>query len=132
MSLDSSKQVLDRIIPEIRGLLPQVSSEQDARFQIVDRMLLEVLEWNRDDIQTERYVEQGRADYLLKSGERTLLVVEAKSTSIPLIDTISNRYGHYKLNGPALKSARDAIDQVRKYSVDTGARLCALTSGLTT
>ena len=40
--------------------------------------LLEALGWEKKDIEKEARVLKGRADYILKSGNQELLVIEAK------------------------------------------------------
>lgn len=46
--------------------------------------LLEILGWNRGDIEKEYRVLKGRADYLLKVGNEEVLVIEAKKVNVPL------------------------------------------------
>lgn len=64
-----------------------IVTEQDARFQLIDRILTEVLGWPRESIHTEPHLEDGRIDYLMTQGGRNKFVVEAKRTAISLVDT---------------------------------------------
>jgi len=57
--------------------------EEDIKFQFIEP-LFEALGWERKDIQKEARVLKGRADYILKSGNKEFLIIEAKKTSVHL------------------------------------------------
>ena len=73
MSLDKSYEVAKALCLDIQERLSQIETEQDARMQIINRFLTEVLGWDFSDVKTEKYSEAGYADYLLSSGGRKRL-----------------------------------------------------------
>ena len=79
MSLDSSFEKAKLLCADIQGRIPEIETEQDARVQVINRFLTEILGWSFPDIKTEKYNVAGYADYLISSGERRRLVIEAWS-----------------------------------------------------
>ena len=129
MDIDTAQATLDGIRADLDAALESASTEQDTRLHLIDRLLVEVLGWPRTLIATEPHGERGYVDYLLKSPERSLFVVEAKRLGKVLVDTTNPKLSHYKLGSPALKSAQDGIAQARGYCFDHGVVYAALTSG---
>ena len=127
--IDDAKDRFDQIRAEIDSLGDALLTEQDARFQIIDRILVEVLGWPRDSILTERRSEGGYTDYLVGREGGNRLVVEAKRASAILVDAHNPRMQAYKVGGPALKSAADGIEQAKRYCADHAVLFSALTSG---
>jgi predicted type IV restriction endonuclease len=79
MTYDAAFAALASIAPEIRGALQNGATEQDARLQIIDRILTSVLNWPHNQIRTEVHNSQGYADYaLVDPDNRYLAVLEAK------------------------------------------------------
>lgn len=107
----------------------KIDTEQDTRMKIIDRMLIDVLGWSRDDIATEPHVDSGYIDYLLSCNGRPKLIIEAKRESKVLIDTLNPKFSNYMLGGTALRSAYEGIQQARKYCYDSGVVYSALTTG---
>ena len=64
-SIDEAKQRFDNLYSEIRFRLAEIENEADTRFQIIDRILMEVLGWERTEIKMEPPTEKGFIDYLL-------------------------------------------------------------------
>jgi energy-coupling factor transporter ATP-binding protein EcfA2 len=129
MDLDCAKDKFDELCSEWLSIRDQIETEQDTRFKVINRILIDVLGWNYSDIKTEPYTESGYIDYLLQLNGRNKFVIEAKKASKLLIDTRSPNYAAYKIGGPALKSALDGVDQATKYCVKTGVLFYALTTG---
>lgn len=107
-----------------------IVTEQDARFQLIDRILTEVLGWPRESIHTEPHLDDGRIDYLMTQGGRNKFVVEAKRTAISLVDTKHDALNFFKFNGPSAKSATEVLRQAEAYCGDTGVQFCAATNGI--
>ena len=128
-SCDSAKQAFDLLAGELENQKHQIITETDTRFQIVDRMLVEVLGWLHSDISTERRAGKGYLDYLIRLFERNKIVIEAKRGSTILIDSISEKQEKYKLSGPVLKSSKEGVIQAREYCVSKSVRYAVLTSG---
>jgi hypothetical protein len=131
MSIDSAHEAAQRLCDDVRNRLVQIETEQDARFQLIDRFLTEVLGWDHADVKTEPHSESGYADYLLTSRNQNQMVIEAKRTGRLLLDTVDPQVRWYKVGGPALKSAKEGIEQGLQYSIDHGVNYTVLTTGLT-
>jgi hypothetical protein len=130
MNIDLAKERFDSLCQELnQGNIP-LETEQDARIHIIDRILIEVLGWDRSGIQTEPPTGSGYIDYLLSAGGQGRLVVEAKRTSKILIDTRQPRMSWYKVSGPALKSASEGLEQAQRYCAVEAVLFSALTTGI--
>lgn len=97
-----------------------IITEQDARFQLIDRFLIEVLGWPRESFKTEPHLDEGRIDYLLQYGDRNRFVVEAKRSEISLVTTKQEKRAYYKYDGPAAKNAQSTLRQAEMYCLDVG------------
>ena len=89
MGIDDAKHQFDPLSKEWSECQAEIETEQDARFQVIDRMLTSVLGWDYKDIKTEPPTETGFIDYLITHQGRNRFVVEAKRVSKLLIDTRS-------------------------------------------
>ena len=129
MNLDDAKKVFDELMKEWSQTIKNIESEEDTRFQVIDRMLTEVLGWGHNEIKTEKHTISGYVDYLIHSEGRNRFVLEAKRISKLLIDTINPKVGEYKVGGSSLTSAQDGLKQAKKYCIDTGTGFAVLTTG---
>jgi energy-coupling factor transporter ATP-binding protein EcfA2 len=129
MNIDSAKEKFDLLCTELTSGNISLETEQDARVHIIDRILIEILGWNREGILTEPHTDSGYVDYLMSLEGRNWLVVEAKKTSNRLVDTRQTQMAWYKVSGPALKSAMNGLEQAQRYCTDTGVMFSALTNG---
>ncbi|MBN3882117.1 MAG: AAA family ATPase [Nostoc sp. JL34] len=129
MNIDQAKEKFNSLYTELTQSCIKIETEQDARFQVIDRILTEVLGWQREEILTEPHTDSGYIDYLITSRGRSRLVVEAKRTSKLLIDTRQPRMAWYKVGGSALESAADGLNQAKRYCTDKAVLFCALTTG---
>jgi hypothetical protein len=93
-------------------LLESISTESDVRFKFIDRILVEVLSWPRENLDTEDNADVGRIDWIPVVNSANRAEVEAKSDSIAF-GTHSRHAGEaYKLSGPAISvAARQALSQ---------------------
>ena len=130
MNIDLAKERFDSLCQELAQHDIPLETEQDARIHIIDRILIEVLGWDRQGIRTEPHTESGYIDYLLSAEGKNRLVVEAKRTSKLLIDTRQPRMAWYKVGGSALQSATEGLEQAKRYCTDTAVLFSALTTGL--
>lgn len=129
VTIDEAKRIFDRLYPDWVANKDQIETEQDARFQVIDQILCDVLGWERAAIKTEPHVDSGFVDYLVMSDGRARMVVEAKRIDKLLVDTKNPRYAKYKVSGPALQSAASGLDQAKKYCLDTAVPFASLTTG---
>lgn len=130
MNIDDSKKAFDKLRTKWTSSLADVETEQDTRFQIIDLILTDVLGWNRNEIKTEKHTKAGYVDYLLCAEGRNQLVVEAKKVSRLLIDTRNPKMNYYQIDGAALKSAQDGIEQAKNYCLQSWVSFAALTTGV--
>ncbi|MFH0994510.1 MAG: P-loop NTPase fold protein [Pseudomonadota bacterium] len=107
-------------------------TESDTRAKIIDRILKEVLDWPEDAFNRELPVHQGFLDYLLMSGSRNLIVVEAKREGIPfeIPQSLMTRK-KYKISGSIKTNPliKEAIEQVQRYCIDLPVRYASVTNG---
>jgi cold shock CspA family protein len=129
MNVDRFEASLDSLIKEIGGRLAAIETEADARFQVIDRLLIEVLGWNHQDFRMEPHNPSGFTDYLVQYNGTPAMVIEAKRLGKPLIDTGDPKLGKYKIGGSALKSAAEGFTQAASYCLEHGVEFAALTSG---
>lgn len=130
MSLDEANSAFQKLSAEVAERLPAIETEQDARLQLIDRLLVEVLGWEHAAIKTEPHSPSGYTDYLLAIGGQPRFVLEAKRTGKALLDTLNPSYRTYKVSSPALSSASDGIKQAAGYCLDHGADFSVVTTGL--
>lgn len=130
-SMDEAHKEFRRIAADAKRNLAKLDNEAATRFQLIDEILKNVLNWDKWDVNSEQPVPHGYVDYLLKSEDRARFVVEAKQAGIKLIDGSQNRYQALKLSGSALKPAQQGIIQAMQYCMYNGVNLACLTSGIT-
>jgi energy-coupling factor transporter ATP-binding protein EcfA2 len=129
MNVDTAFDNFKKLYDEIQLNKGSIQSEHDARFHVIDRILVDVLGWTHIEVSNEVYARPGFADYVLQHNERNVLVIEAKRQSHQLIDTKNPEVNAYKAGGPALESARDGLLQAQQYCARMGVSYAALTSG---
>jgi cold shock CspA family protein/energy-coupling factor transporter ATP-binding protein EcfA2 len=131
MNVDEAFASAQKLITAIEPRLSEIETEQDARLQIINRFLTEVLGWDFADIKTEPHGPSGYTDYLLSSAGQRRLVIEAKRVGPLLIDTLNPNFRTYKVGGPALSSALAGIQQAASYCLDHGVNYAVVTTGVT-
>ena len=130
MGVDSAFDRAQAIISSVSERLDAIRSEEDAKVQIITRIVTEVLEWSHEDIASEIKHDNGFSDYLICDGDHKAFVIEAKRIGEISIGTASNVKGTYKVNGPVLKSAEKGISQAASYCHPEGIPLAVLTDGI--
>lgn len=130
MSLDEANSAFQKLSADVAERLSTIETEQDARLQLIDRLLVEVLGWDHAAIKTEPHSPSGYTDYLLNIGGQPRFVLEAKRTGKALLDTLNPSYRTYKVSSPALSSASDGIKQAAGYCLDHGVDFSVVTTGL--
>ncbi|AUW42561.1 ATP-binding protein [Rhizobium leguminosarum] len=129
---DDAFERLQKIEAEIVGALRSGPNEADTRFKALDRILLDVLGWERDAIFTEPPTGSGFIDYLVRTGSgRNLFVIEAKKAGLLAPETKSNDKMTIALDGPVAKPMKDGIRQALAYATEQGVPTAVLTDGLT-
>ncbi|MCA0058383.1 MULTISPECIES: hypothetical protein [unclassified Mesorhizobium] len=130
-TLDASFEVATKILMDAKARLAAIQSEEDAKFQIISRILIEALGWEHEDISNERPNENGYSDYLVSDGDHVAFVVEAKKIGVIEVATQATTKQQYKINGPALKKALTGVSQAASYANPLGIQLAVLTDGYT-
>lgn len=122
-----------RLTQEQRG---RDLNEADTRAQVIDAVLHEVLDWPSASIKREFHVHSGYVDYLLHNASGQIaLVVEAKKEGVYF--TLPRRPGpgagkHDYVSMRTLlttPSIKEAVMQVRAYSLDLGCNFACITNG---
>jgi hypothetical protein len=111
-------------------------NESDTRFKIIDTILVDILKWTRDIIDTEKYIDGNRADYVLKGkNNKPLLIVESKKNDIyfELPITINSKGSHQKITVEKLltdRAIKEAIFQVKEYAEDLSCKYACISNGI--
>ena len=105
-------------------------SEADTRIKVVDKIVFDVLGWDKNLSSYEERAGYGFTDYTLKESNCARLIVEAKKDSISFDLSKRQSAKPYDLKGPAFNSAsKDGINQAITYSAFKGAELACVTNG---
>lgn len=131
MNIDEAQQAFSSLRSEINDNLENIISEEDAKIQIVLRLLTEVLGWSHSDIGAERKHDNGFSDFILSIGGSKAFLLEAKKIDVLKIATKEeDKLRHLKLNGSTLKDIQDGIEQAATYAAPNGMTIAVLTDGL--
>jgi len=132
MDVDSAFEAAQKLLDEALKNLENIVTEEDAKIQIIQRLLVECLGWKVTDIRAERKHESGFSDYILSDEGKDTVIVEAKRVGkIELKSADVSRMRKLKLSGPALTHCQQGIEQAAGYANPNGLRLAVLTDGLT-
>jgi hypothetical protein len=63
MSIDRAHERFKAVAADVEKNLARIKTEQDARFQIINRVITEVLGWPIEDVETEPHTKAGYVDY---------------------------------------------------------------------
>ncbi|HEV2678369.1 MAG TPA: hypothetical protein VGV37_27825 [Aliidongia sp.] len=129
--LDRSFDKAKEIFSDVRLNQENISSEEDAKIQIINRILIESLGWHAAELSAERKNENGYSDYIVFNGKRRFFLVEAKRQDLISVSTQARTRQDYKISGPALKPALRGIEQAASYCAPLGIPLAVVTDGAT-
>lgn len=126
---------IDAIQDLLRSCSEQDLNEADTRFQLIDRLLSEVLGWPKSAFRLEKSTAEGFSDYILLRPNRVpAIIVEAKREGTYF--EIPPNFNHGKLyrevRVKALLSSTDlaaALLQAQRYCADEGCEFGAVTNG---
>ena len=127
--IDLSFEVAKAIFATAKEIENAIVSEEDAKIQLITRVLTEVLGWAHKDISAERKNQNGYSDYILSDLEIFAFLVEAKRKGIITLSTRTATRQDYKISGPVLKDALGGIEQAASYCAPEGIQLAVLTDG---
>ena len=131
VGLDSAFEKTKNIFDDVSQNISNIKTEEDAKIQIITRVIIEGLNWSSSDIGAEVKHENGYSDYLLSNDGIPALLVEAKRIgNIDIGTSEKERVRHLKISGPGLKKALSGIDQAASYATPNGLPVAVLTDGL--
>jgi hypothetical protein len=107
----------------------QKRNEADTRFQLIDRLLIDCLNWRREDIHSEEAYQGAYTDYTFLTPRR--LVIEAKREGIHFELPVGFTQHICKLTTltEADKSIDSAVRQAMRYCQDRSIPLGAICNG---
>lgn len=129
-TLDEAYQKILVIRDEVHGNIDNILTEEDAKIQIITRVITECLGWSFAAIGAERAHENGYSDYLVTVAGLNALIIEAKRIGridIRVADKAVQK--NLKLNGPALSETNDGVSQAASYAQPNGVPVAVLTDG---
>jgi len=88
--------------------------EEQIKWHFIEPLLV-ALGWEKKDIDKESRVQRGRADYVLKSGNQDLLVVEAKKTGVSLSEEEGRQAVSYAYHRKIKFAVLTNFKQIRVY-----------------
>ncbi|MBI1281985.1 MAG: hypothetical protein GC179_27920 [Anaerolineaceae bacterium] len=104
-------------------------NEAQTRFDVIDRIIRNVLGWQFGQVSVEERTDVGNIDYLLRSANYSVIVEAKKSgASFPS----PTRKAQLKLSGSVLSTGEinSAINQARSYAEEKDADAVVVTNGL--
>lgn len=129
---DEAFERLQMVEADVVAALNSTPNEADTRFRALDRILLDVLGWQRENILTDPPTGSGFIDYLIQTSfGRNLFVIEAKKSGLLAPETKSNDKMTIALDGPVAKPMKDGIRQALAYATEQGVPTAVLTDGKT-
>lgn len=107
------------------------TSEAQTRFDVIDRIIKEILQWQNGQISVEPHtkgVRDGYIDYLLKAGDYAI-IIEAKKVGASFPTPTKRK--KLKLTGSILNSGeiKTALEQAEDYAKNKSADIVMVTNG---
>jgi len=125
MTIDKSKAEFEKFKVEYAKYSNDDISESDTRSKLLDIVLKNVLGWNKENIERERYVKVGYYDYLMKLPSFQF-VIEAKKNLKQLNFPVSHK--STSLNSIYVAN-KEVIDQIRNYLIEVGLQSGVISNG---
>jgi len=131
-SQDEALEIAKQIKNDAENNLGEIVSEEDSKIQLINRFFIEVLDWPLQSFRCERKLNEGYADYALYDHDKPCLIVEAKRTGKIEVQTVEkSKVRQLVIKGPALKKAKEGIEQAVSYAPPIGIQVAVLTDGFT-
>lgn len=129
--LDAAYEAFKAFARDHAAELNSPTTEADTRLRVIDRILIEVLGWPRDDLSLEEATGTGFADYICRAQDKARLIVEAKRDGRSLGCEGKAPATAFKLSGPAFRTeaAKEGIRQAIGYCGSKNAELACVTNG---
>ena len=124
-SIDDSYQIFEDNFEILKQFGEQQISESDTRSKMIDFLFKDILGWDEQDIERERFVKVGYYDYEF-STSIFRFVVEAKKTFVKFI--LPEKNNKTKLR-TIYNGNKEVIDQIRSYIFNRGLLYGIITNG---
>jgi cold shock CspA family protein len=119
------------IIRDAEARLDQIVTEEDAKIQVILRMLVEALGWKHSDLSAEVAHENGYSDFIVSDQGTPAFLLEAKRAGKVAISSSDDRkLRRLKLSGPTLDKCDEGITQAASYAGPNGIPVAVLTDGM--
>jgi energy-coupling factor transporter ATP-binding protein EcfA2 len=109
------------------------ANEAATRLRVIDTILFEVLRWDKNDVDVEKYTRAtGYLDYMFGRAPVFSLVLEAKRDEAEFVlpkESYPASAIPFSLIAKQCPAAADALRQARGYATQYGARYSAITNG---
>ncbi len=125
MTLDKSKEEFISFLKEYEDLKALDINESDTRSKIIDRILIDILGWEEQDISREGHVDSGFYDYKINI-PGFHLIIEAKRQFLDFTLPQKRKKTSFNL---LLSENKEVITQIREYLTDTGISYGIITNG---
>ncbi len=122
---DKSYNSLLRFEEEYSDFLTMDMSESDTRSKILDKILIDVLDWTEFDIEREGWVRVGFFDYEIKTSTFQFVVEAKKNFQLFKLPSKGNEV---KLKS-IYEGNKDVIDQTRQYLFERGLAFGVISNG---
>ncbi|MES9942403.1 MAG: hypothetical protein ABW104_07780 [Candidatus Thiodiazotropha sp. 6PLUC2] len=131
MSVDDAQGIFSSIVEDVKKNIDNITSEEDAKIQIILRILTDVLGWSYSDIGAERKQDYGFSDFIVSSADKEAFVLEAKRLGVLSVPTKElTKVRHLKLSGNTLLDVQDGIEQAEGYAAPNGITIAVLSDGI--
>ena len=126
-----ASEAFDLIKTFVKGKDLTAESEAQTRFDVIDRIIKEVLGWKHGQISVEERDEgnqKGFVDYILRAADH-VIVIEAKKIGAAFPSP--TRKKTLKMSGSVLGSGEiaAALDQARRYAISKDAEIAVVSNG---
>ena len=106
-TMDAAEAKLTKLIEEFDSNRKKIVTEEDAKIQLINEMMLAVLGWRPRQLSAERKHDSGFSDYLVGTPENPDFVLEAKRLGLLELQLAqADRQRSLKLNGTAFSSIK--------------------------
>ena len=130
-AIDTAHERWKALAAEILAYATPVKTEADTRLKVINRVLIEILEWTLDDIETEETAGRGFVDYKVSIRGNARLILEAKRDGADFGLSTRAAGRAYRLSGPVFgaQPIKLGIQQAITYSAFKSAELGCITNG---
>lgn len=127
MDINIAIDNFENFLKSYEGYKTEDMSESDTRSKIIDKILIDILGWNENNIKREGHVDSGYYDYKISLANFTF-VIEAKRQFVDFELPTPNKNNLIKTS-ILLEKNSEVINQIRSYLSDVGVSFGVITNG---